>query len=187
MNLKRLDSSQSSRDRKIKAMRSLANGRELKSGVMFDFDDSASIEVQMEQDEEEEKHGSKTKTYLSHFFRKFPPTKCAERNFFLKKLFARYKMAIKLTLSATVFLAIFDQAIYWLDANSVNTVAEGFLKIFFILMVGLVYLVLVTLKSKHEYNYYRRLILVIIFGGCLLKILEIENLILFGGPNSGEM
>jgi hypothetical protein len=135
------------------------------------------VELELNLEDEEEKHGSKVRAFFRRFFRSFNPKQIAEQDFFMRKLFSRYKLAIKMTLSASVFLSIFNEASYWLDAYKATTFVEGFFKVVYILVVGLVYLMLVTNKSQHEHQYFRSLIALIIFGGSAIKVLELEYLI----------
>jgi hypothetical protein len=160
----------------MKAIKSITSG-DFKAWLRFDLDESSSCELNLTP-EEEEKRGSKIIAHLKHFFRLFKSKETAEEKFFMRKLFTRYNMAIKLILSSAVFFAVFNEAVYWLDSIPETTVAEGFFKFLFFLLVGIMYLLLVTNNSKNKYQYFRILILIIIFGGTLIKILELEYIIL---------
>lgn len=182
---KRMESNSSSRDKKQKALRFIANG-DFKPFMRIDFDQSGSSDSNIPCEDEEEKNGSKLKAYFKHFFRTFKSKEAAEEQFFLKKLFTRYDLAIRTAVSVSVFLSIFNLAVYWLERGPENTIAEGFFKLFYFILIGSIYLLIMTNRSRQKYKYFRIFIMIMIFGGFLLKLLEIEYII-FAKGEKGDL
>lgn len=169
--------------RKIKALKSIASGDQSYSKDLMklpdDYEESLDFANNSNPNEEDYNTTSKSLKALKRYFKVLNPKRLAEKEFFMRKIFARYRLAIKLSLTAMVVHSFFNEGSYWFEDGIVYAFADAAFRISYILLVGLSYLLLVTNSSRNSHNYFRVLILIIILGGTLVKILEIEYLVLF--------
>lgn len=178
--MKRIESISNS-VRKMKALRSIASGDQSYSKDFMklpdDYEESLDFTNNSNPSEEEYKTTSKSLNALKRYFKVLNPKRLAEKEFFMRKIFARYRLAIKLSLTAMVVHSLFNEGSYWFEDGTVYAFADTAFRISYILLVGLSYLLLVTNSSRNSHNYFRVLILIIVLGGTLIKILEIEYLV----------
>lgn len=188
--MKRIESISNSA-RKIKALRSIASGDQnyckdfmkLPDG----YEESLDFTTNSNPSEEEYNTTSKSLKALKRYFKVLNPKRLAEKEFFMRKIFARYRLAIKLSLTAMVVHSLFNEGSYWFEDGVVYAVADTAFRISYMLLVGLSYLLLVTNSSRNSHNYFRVLILIIVLGGTLIKILEIEYLVLITDKVTQEL
>jgi hypothetical protein len=179
--MKRIESI-SNTARKIKALRSIACGDQSYCKHFMklpdDYEESLDFTTNSNPSEEEYNTTSKSLKALKRYFKVLNPKRLAEKEFFMRKIFARYRLAIKLSLTAMVVHSLFNEGSYWFEDGVVYAFADTAFRISYMLLVGLSYLLLVTNSSRNSHNYFRVLILIIVLGGTLIKIMEIEYLVL---------
>lgn len=177
--------------RKMKAIRSIASGDQSFTKDFMklpdDFEDSIDQVNEAFSTEEDFGNGSKLSKILNRFFRVRNPKKQAEKEFFMRKIFGRYRMAIKFSMTAMVVHSMFNEGSYWFESGIIYAPEDTAFRVSYILLVGLTYLLLVTNNSRNSHNYFRALILVIILGGTLIKMIEIQYLVIFTSRATQEL
>lgn len=163
----------SSKEKKLKVLKSLVKAEDFRSDITIDFENSENIEVEIGQDLKEEKQGSKFQKFFKQFFRLSSFKVAEERSYFMKKLFARYNLQIKLTLSAVVFLAIFFEITFLLDQKQKFTILESSIKLLTFLIIGIPFILAVSNNDANQGIYFKIMILIITIGGFLLHVSEI--------------
>jgi hypothetical protein len=134
-------------------------------------DDLDKLTVQTEDDIPALSSFAKT---LYRFFRIFASSREAKRKLYMRKIFSRYRVTVKLSLTAMTIQGVFTQASYWFEEPFGRVSTSMIFRSIYILISLSTYIVLLTNNSRRAYTFFRYVIYIFIFSGTAIKMADMN-------------